>query len=450
MRHNALDTMEQYGMLRKGDRVVVGFSGGADSAALLSFLLELRQEWQLNLVACHINHQLRGEEALRDEEFCRNFCEERGIELHIFRENIAEGAKQAGMSVEEFARERRYARFRELLLSDSDKIATAHHGNDMAETLLFRLARGTGLKGLTGIPPVRGNIIRPLLFCTREEIESYCREQGIPYINDSSNDSEEFSRNRIRHQVIPQLEKLNPSFIKTILRTTKQLSLEENYLEEQCRQTMEEMLVSENCWDREKFLNLHPAMQQRIAAKWLEYSAAELSAEKVEDVLHIIKKKAVLELRKERFLAVDERHIVLKTAPKLQEFFSKPFQIGETELFSGKKVFVSELNGDNFELFANNRAKDLKNAFDYDKMCGNAVWRQKLPGDRLHLPGHRSATSLKKLLNQHKIPLEERSRMAVLADEKGLLWLEGFGVREDALPDENSRKILLIRIEEQS
>ena len=207
MRHNALDTMEQYGMLRKGDRVVVGFSGGADSAALLSFLLELRQEWQLNLVACHINHQLRGEEALRDEELCRNFCEERGIELHIFRENIAEGAKQAGMSVEEFARERRYARFRELLLSDSDKIATAHHGNDMAETLLFRLARGTGLKGLTGIPPVRGNIIRPLLFCTREEIESYCREQGIPYINDSSNETDAFLRNRLRHHVMPFLKK---------------------------------------------------------------------------------------------------------------------------------------------------------------------------------------------------------------------------------------------------
>ncbi len=449
MRRNALETIRQYGMLKRGDRVVVGFSGGADSVALLSFLWEMRETWQLNVVACHINHQLRGEESLRDENFCREFCEERGIELHLFRENIAEGAKKAGVSVEEYARERRYAHFRELLHADSDKIVTAHHGNDLTETIIFNMTRGTGLKGLTGIPPVRGNIIRPLLYCTKKEIEAYCSEQMLPYIIDSSNQSEEFSRNRIRHRVTPQLEQINPSFIKTVLRMAKQLSSEEDFLEQQMQKHLYVLQREENCWDREQFLNLHPAMQQRIAAKWLESSETEPSSKKIEDILHIIRKKGALELRKDHFLAADESCIRLKRAERIQDFFKKPFSVGEIELFPGKKVLIQELSRDNFELFANNRAKDLKNAFDYDKMCGIAVLRQKLPGDRIHLPGHQSAVSFKKLLNQHKISLEKRSRLVVLADEQGVLWLEGFGVRGDVQPDESSKKILLISVEEQ-
>ena len=449
MRRNALDTIRQYGMLKPGDRVVVGFSGGADSVALLSFLWELREEWQLNVAACHINHQLRGEEALRDELFCREFCRERGIELRLFREDISAGAKEAGMSVEEFARERRYARFWELIDSDSDKIATAHHGNDLAETILFNMTRGTGRKGLTGIPPRRGNIIRPLLYCTKAEIEAYCREKNLPYIIDSSNQSEEYSRNRIRLNVIPQLEQINPSFIKTVLRTAKQLSLEEDYLEQQAKENLTALQRNDRCWDREGFLCQHPAMQKRIAAKWLEMSNTEPSSKKIEDILHTIRKKGVLELRKDHFLAADESCICLKKTEKIQDFFSRPFSVGEVEVFPGKKVRILELSRDNFELFANNRAKDLKNAFDYDKICGNAVLRQKLPGDRIHLPGHQSATAFKKLLNQHKISKEKRSRLVVLADEKGVLWLEGFGVRKDVQPDKSSQRIFLISAEGQ-
>ena len=173
MRRSALETIKEYDMLPQGSRVIVGFSGGADSVALLSFLYELQQELDLKLLACHINHQLRGDEAQRDEEFCRKFCAERGIELHVFRKDIASAAKQAGKSIEEYAREVRYERFQQLCSSEKDRVATAHNANDLAETILFHVARGTGIKGLIGIPAVRGNIIRPLLFCSREQIEAY-------------------------------------------------------------------------------------------------------------------------------------------------------------------------------------------------------------------------------------------------------------------------------------
>ena len=449
MRHNAWETIKEYGMLPQGSRVIVGFSGGADSVALLSFLEEIQQELDLKLLACHINHQLRGDEAQRDEEFCRNFCEEHSIELCVFRENIAEEAKLAGRSVEEYAREVRYQRFQQLCTSENDRIATAHHANDLAETMLFHLARGTGTKGLIGIPAQRVNIIRPLLFCSREQIESYCEEKRLSYVTDSSNLSDEFNRNRIRHHVIPQMEQINSAFIKSAIRLSKQVALEEDYLQMCMKQEISAIQLGNDSWSRMAFEELHSAMQKRIAANWCESCGTEVSFKKICDILDLIRQGGTLELRKGKYLEVSGDRITLKAAPHLQNFFSTQLKMGENDLFEGKKLIVSLVNQEKYKFFANNDEEDLKNVFDYDKINSILMIRQKMPGDAIQLKGMGSPRSFKKLLNQRKVSLEDRSRLAVISDEKGPLWLEDFGVRQDVLPDDKSKRIMMIRVLEE-
>lgn len=446
MRHNALKTIQRYSMLSEGCRIVVGCSGGADSIALLSFLLELRQERNLTVEACHVNHLLRGAEAQRDEEFCRQFCQERGVPLHVFRENMAEGAQKAGCSVEDYSRQRRYVYFAQLTPDETDRIATAHHANDLAETQLFHLARGTGSKGLIGIPPVRGKIIRPLLYCSRKEIEAYCQEQGLSYVTDSSNACDEYSRNRLRIHVLPQLEKINPAFVKSAVRLSKQLQLEEDYLEKQVEMAEKQICLSKNCWSRKGFISLHPALQQRLLARWLQTSEADCSSKKIQDMLKLISENGTMELCRNHYLQVTDEQIRLKEAAKLQPFFSVPMKVGDISLFEGKILRVQPLDCTKYKFFANNQSKALKNVLDCDKISGVAVIRQKIPGDAIWLPGHSKPSSFKKLLNQKKVSLEERSRLAVLCDEKGPLWLEGFGVRADVLPSETSKNLLIVHV----
>ena len=215
MLHKMLQTIDRYRMLEPQQRVVVGFSGGADSTALLFALHRLEQQLDIRVEACHINHCLRGEESERDQQFCTDFCKRYNIPLTVHRIWAQQEAKQAGQSVETFSRQRRY-QLLTALAGQEGRVATAHNLNDNAETVLFYLARGTGLNGLGGIPPVRGQIIRPLIACTREQIEQFCGENGLDFIHDSSNDSDRYTRNRIRHHLLPQMQQLNDGFLQNI------------------------------------------------------------------------------------------------------------------------------------------------------------------------------------------------------------------------------------------
>ncbi len=225
-----------YSMLSKGDKVVVALSGGADSVSLLHGLYQLRGELGIALSACHVNHCLRGAEADSDMEFCKRLCENLDIPLELLRVDVR-AAQQKHESIEETARKIRYDFFAQV--SQGKKLATAHNLNDSAETVLLNMLRGTGLKGLCGIPPVRGNIIRPLIYCSREEVEQYCRGNSLQFVTDKTNLCDDYTRNKVRHILLPEMLKINGSLLETSARMQRSLREDSEYLENAAAQALE-------------------------------------------------------------------------------------------------------------------------------------------------------------------------------------------------------------------
>ena len=235
---NICSFASRYDMLPEGSRVLCAVSGGADSVALLHWLTK---QPGLTLLCAHYNHRLRGEESARDEDFVRGLCRRWNIPCFVGGGDVAAYAKERGLGLEDAARRLRYAFLEQTAAEENcERIATAHHADDNAETVLLNLTRGAGLKGLGGIPPVRGNIVRPLLQTTREEILAYLAQQDIPFVTDSSNASDAFARNRIRHHVLPVLRQQNPDLVRGISRTVELLRADEAYLAGEAERFIEE------------------------------------------------------------------------------------------------------------------------------------------------------------------------------------------------------------------
>jgi tRNA(Ile)-lysidine synthase len=225
MTEQALHTIQQHSMLRPGDHVVVGLSGGADSVALVHVLCSLREAWQLTLTAAHVNHNLRGEQSQADEQFCRNLCAQWQVPLRVHQAQFERFTEAAG-------REARYAFFSQL---GGDKLALAHTLSDRMETFLLNIARGTTLRGLCSIPPVREKIIRPLIDCTRAQVEEYCVAHDLEYRMDESNDDLRYRRNHVRHEILPQLG-WSPDHMRRMFAALEQ---DEDYLVEQALQPID-------------------------------------------------------------------------------------------------------------------------------------------------------------------------------------------------------------------
>ena len=266
MKCKALETIQRHQLLTPGAAVIAAVSGGADSMALLFFLDEIREEFHLTLSAAHINHGLRGEEADRDEALVRDTCRRFGIPFHVLHTDVAREAARTGEGIEACGRRLRYA-FLESL-DGKALIATAHTLDDQLETFLMHFARGAGLHGLCGIPAKRGRIIRPLIDCTRGEVEAYCAERRISYVTDSTNLSRDYVRNRVRLDIVPVLREINPNVHEAVRRCLDTLSADEMLLEQLAVQSME-TVRTENGYDAARLLSQPKALRFRIIEKML-------------------------------------------------------------------------------------------------------------------------------------------------------------------------------------
>ena len=259
-----LKTITEFNLFNKGDVVVVGTSGGPDSIALLSSLLELKDHLELKIKACHYNHRLRGNESERDQEFVENFCKEKGIELILGR-----AKKENLFKNEEEARDARYQFFKKILKEgNAGKIALAHQLNDSVETFLMRLIRGSGFAGLRGIPLVRDEeIVRPLLFSSRDEIIAYLKERGLEYVTDSSNLFPIYTRNRIRHSLVPLLLEFNPNIFETLSNTIRVMESDYDLLVRLAEGEYSRLATRQGNkinFERKKYLKLHPSLRLMV------------------------------------------------------------------------------------------------------------------------------------------------------------------------------------------
>lgn len=309
MTSRVIEAAERFKMLRGGETVTVALSGGADSCALLCVLNELKERLGITLKACHINHNLRGEESDRDERFVRELCERLGVPLTVYSVDVR-AALGKHESIEEAARRLRYECFDKTTVSGGI-IATAHTANDSAETVLMNLIRGTGTKGLSGIPPVRGSFIRPLIYCTREDTERYCTEHGIAYVTDSTNLIDDCTRNKIRHSVIPLLREFNPSFIAAVSRMTEAVGEDEAFLAEYSAKCAEECRVTRaghRGYDSRRLAELPDAVMFRVIASELKRCGVEPTRLRVRQCREIIVKGAgKVNLCKDRFAYVRKK-----------------------------------------------------------------------------------------------------------------------------------------------
>ncbi len=278
--------VKQYDM--KLQSVIVALSGGADSVSLLLALREMG----VGVRACHLNHGLRGEESDNDQQFCADLCRKLDVDLFTRKINCAELAEKHE-SVEECARRARYAFFEEALeyFGGNSVIATAHTADDNLETVLLNLVRGTGLRGLCGIPPVRGNIIRPLILSERRDVLEYLSEKGQDYVTDKTNFSEDYSRNRVRLNIIPEIKKLNPSLVGTVSRMTGNLRLDSDYLDCRARNILEQCRCK-NGYDAARLAEYPPPIKSRAVKIILSEGGIEPSALRINTAVELLNKRS--------------------------------------------------------------------------------------------------------------------------------------------------------------
>lgn len=434
MKEKTAAAVAQHNMISAGETVCVALSGGADSVALLLVLLELSEELGFTLTAVHVNHLLRGSESERDEQFCRDLCAELGVPLSVYREDAAAFSHSLGASVETGARELRYRIFNTV---HADKIATAHNLNDNAETILFRIARGTGLNGLSGIPPVRGKFIRPLLFSSRAEIESYLKEKKQSFVTDSTNLLDDYTRNRIRHNIMPEMTKIHGAFPECVTRMAASLAEDEDFLTAEARKC-----------EKSDLRTLHPAVRKRVIKNLLEENGLRINSVKITEIEALALSGNGRTETGNGFYAMCENGIVTLIKPE-QSIVPEPQLVSDSGnyLFNGDKIVIRLKETDeNVNAGSNVNKKSTCYHVDYDKIQGDIILRNRLRSDTIKAENSACTKELRKIL-QEKLPAGKRRISAVLADEKGLLWAKYAGVAERVKCDENTKNILVIETE---
>lgn len=421
MNNKVLKTVKKYNMLSKGDRVLIGVSGGADSIALLEFFVSVKEKYDLDICVAHIEHGIRGEDSVNDAEFVENYCKKLGVNFYLKTIDAPNLAKKAKMGVEEYSRMARYDFFNTI---ECDKIATAHNLTDNIETLLFRLARGTGLKGACSIPAVRGKIIRPFIEVSSGEIRKWCNDNNIPYRVDCTNSDSAYSRNLIRLEILPLFEKLNANYQDNIENFISDVNEDYAFIDDYVK-SIYPKIVKNNEIDLLKLNELDLSIKKRILIMFFDENGYSLNRIHLQSVIDITLKSGKSQIKENVFA------ISAKGKIRLAKFND----LNKKDEFVTKILNIDEFKDKNIDFYC-----------DCDKIVGNIIIRAKQAGDRIKPAGRSVSKTLKKLFNESAYPIEKRDKKIVVCDDFGIVGVIGLCADERVKVDCNTAKILTIKL----
>ena len=430
------------GLITKNDRVLVGVSGGTDSMCLLSLLLKAQENMGFDLIAVHINHNLRGEEANRDQEFVEKFCEKNHVKFICESVEVLKHAKKYGKTIEQAARELRYAMFDKIMQKEKATIlAVAHHKDDQAETILMHIARGSSLKGAKGMSIKTGNVIRPLLNFTRKDIEEYNKANKIPNIKDSSNDDVNYNRNYFRHKVIPSIEKAYPDVVNSVCKFASKCAIDDDFIESCVPYKLIE------CSNKTvKLLNdvdgYHTAIKTRLVKRAFECLGAyyDIEEKHIFDVIELFKMKNSSKINLPfKIIAFKEYDgiVLTQSKPSLKSGFYD-FKLGKTKIENFGEIDITLLSPQDMPEFG-----DGNHYVDYESIPASAVWRTRQDGDTFAKIGSGSK-KLNDYFTDKKIPLRLRDSVPVLAVGNKVLIVADYDISDSVKITSGTNRIAKI------
>lgn len=454
--------IRKFHMIDAKEKILVGLSGGADSVCLFLVLLVLRDEFGFLVEAVHVNHCMR-DSAGRDEAFVRQLCREKDVPLHVYSVDVQELARQQGLSAEEAGRNARYECFAQTMeKTGACKVAVAHHQGDQAETMLFHLIRGSGIEGMAGIKPVRGQVIRPLLCVDKTQIKMYLSAQGQIFMNDETNESTLYSRNRLRHEVFPVLEDVCPGAAQHMAAAGERLRELSDYMQDRMQEAMKECAdVSQ--WEAgcirlscDGLFKLHEYLQGEVIRESmfrLAGSKKDISRVHVEAVRGLADLQVGRKVDLPYGLVAEKSYgtLVLREKNRAGEAAeSFCVKVAKEQLECGAKVQLPDGKTINLRSFAYNPMDEIPTKtytkwLDCDKIEGVIEIRTPRDDDFFYF-NHKNKKYVKDYMVNEKIPMAERGRSILVAEGSHMLYFVGKRISNGVLVDETTRKILEITV----
>lgn len=438
--------VDKYHMIAKDDTVITGVSGGADSVCLLLVLLELRKRIPFTIRVVHIEHGVRGEASRQDALFVKRLCEKKEIPEVEYSFDVPGVAGEQGISVEEAGRKLRYQTFeQEAVREQHAKIAVAHNQNDNAETILHHLVRGSALQGIAGIMPVRENIIRPLLCVTREEIESYLAEHGQDYCTDTTNFELIYTRNRLRHEVLPVLSEINAQAVPHMAGAAEVLRETQEYMQQQADRLMAVGVTAENGYLilRKDCIWQEPPILRKLLIHRLiseqAKSSKDITATHIKDVFELFDRQVGRSVTLPYGLVAERIYEGVRLTHQTKGVTDR-----KSVLLKDCDRFCCRVLDNNLNIGKIPKKKYTK-WLDYDKIEDNLCVRNRCPGDFFLLDETEKRKKLKQYFVDEKIPQEERDEILLIADGAHIVWIVGYRISAKYKVTENTRRILEIQ-----
>jgi len=448
--------IKEKNLIRENDRILVAFSGGTDSLALLMVLHELKERLKIEIGACHMNHMLRGAEADEDENFTQEFCRKLDVPFYSMKADVMAYAIEKKLSLEAAGRALRYAFFKEIMVNlKYDRCATAHHLDDQVETVLMNLMRGSGLNGLTGMSPLREEFVKPLLFLKKEELSSYLKDRNLEPREDDSNRESVFRRNRVRNELIPYIRKnFNPDFPETIFRMAELLSTDSDFLEETVEEKAKSCLFiesKERIIIRKEAFRLHQAIHTRLIQKAILHVKGNLSDIEeihISDIILLHEKETgkVIDIKDAITARNDYGQIIIerkKTAEREETMLHEELTIPGTYVVEGKTITFRYVGRD--EIIKDKRLR----FFNGDIIEEKIIVRHRDEGDRMRPFGMNGYRKLKNILIDKKISREDRDRLLVFQNRNEIFYIGSMIISDDYKVKESTQKILEVGIFEE-